>query len=648
MSTTKIINVLKSDSLEEILDALKVTSAKEVIFVLPKKSKAFSTDRDFKALSDEASRSSKSISLLCSNHEVNQRAREYGFDVLMEGQGKIDAVNQYSEDGKAGAFDEIPPWGERELPGVPVEDIDKSRKSKPAKSAKPKPKIKLNAKPRVILGESQSPDYRLVHAVKIRRVEDIISPIKDGGSNIEINKAKEKASIININRHHVSDEESDEILKEMSGSWEEKQSGIKPSSIWSDWGIDTKDKLKPKKLKKFKFKFPTIGLAGFKLPTVKPLAFVSLGIVVFLGIVIFSYGGSAKITIHPTKKPIDLVFKISASDKYSSVNDLPDKLTAKIPGQVFTVQKEISQKFDASGQKDAVQKARGKLTIYNETDVSQALVTTTRFESETKLVYRTLTSVVVPAAKVKSGQTVPGTVDVDIIADKAGPEYNTSSTAKFGVVAFREKNDLDKSAHIYGKLSEAIRGGINGKSTIVSDTDYNAAKDTLIQQLTKELNDSLKSQTLQFKIVYSSGVDAADPISTSKPDDTATNFDMKISASIKTIGFKESDLFEVIGNYAEKDGGRIVLPEKLEISYQKVYLDKVNNVLEFQAQVKGNEFSKIDPDTFVDNLVGKKEQDLRDYLAANADIESAKVVLAPFWIKKVPADTNRIKFDIEY
>ena len=41
MASTKIINVLKDDSFDEIIDLFKATPAEEVIFVLPKSAKAF-------------------------------------------------------------------------------------------------------------------------------------------------------------------------------------------------------------------------------------------------------------------------------------------------------------------------------------------------------------------------------------------------------------------------------------------------------------------------------------------------------------------------------------------------------------------------------------------------------------------------------
>ena len=65
MASTKIINVLKDDQFEEILDLFKETSAKEVIFVLPKRSKAFTSEEHFIILANEALKSEKKISVLC-------------------------------------------------------------------------------------------------------------------------------------------------------------------------------------------------------------------------------------------------------------------------------------------------------------------------------------------------------------------------------------------------------------------------------------------------------------------------------------------------------------------------------------------------------------------------------------------------------
>ncbi|MEK7138924.1 MAG: hypothetical protein AAB799_01965, partial [Patescibacteria group bacterium] len=80
MSSTKIINVLRDDRFEELLGMVKKTDASEVIFVLPKNSKAFKTEGHFATLEKE--RGEKSITFLCLNSEVNKLAKQYKFDVL--------------------------------------------------------------------------------------------------------------------------------------------------------------------------------------------------------------------------------------------------------------------------------------------------------------------------------------------------------------------------------------------------------------------------------------------------------------------------------------------------------------------------------------------------------------------------------------
>src|SRR3990167_9140220 len=99
MASTKISNVLKDDKFEEILDLFKNTAAKEVIFVLPKTSKAFKNEEHFIILDNEAKKSDKKISLLCSSPDTNKLAKKYKFDVLLAKSGDekplITAVNQF-------------------------------------------------------------------------------------------------------------------------------------------------------------------------------------------------------------------------------------------------------------------------------------------------------------------------------------------------------------------------------------------------------------------------------------------------------------------------------------------------------------------------------------------------------------------------
>ena len=111
MASTKIINVLKDDKFEEILDLFRNTPAKEVIFVLPKTSKAFKNEGHFVILENEARKSNKKVSLLCSNSDTNKLAGKYNFDVLLAKEDNsnplIKTVNQIDSEKSGGVDDEI-------------------------------------------------------------------------------------------------------------------------------------------------------------------------------------------------------------------------------------------------------------------------------------------------------------------------------------------------------------------------------------------------------------------------------------------------------------------------------------------------------------------------------------------------------------
>src|SRR3989338_2296390 len=566
MPATKIINVLRDDSFGEILDIFKGASAKEVIFVLPKTCKAFRDEKDFMILGEEASKTEKTISFLCSNPDINKIAKKYNFEVLLA-KNKNDAnfintVNEYSEE-------------------QPTQESVQ--------------------------------EYKVVNAVK--KVADVMTQEEEDTKNLKIKPKREKSSKVNIDIDNV---------------WKEQEKRATSSNIWAD-------------------RAPKINWSGKKKINLKINLIAALAIVaaILLGTVLYISTGSAKIIVKPEKRPVDFKLRVLASDRYAGT----DPAFNRIPGQLFTIEKSVSQTFKATGQKDAVQKARGKITVHNELTTPQPLVATTRFESESRagqagLVFRTLKNITVPAAKIKNGKVTTGTIEVEVIADKAGQEYNVSS-GKFVIVAFREKGDTERYEKIYGLSDESMHGGINGKATVVSESDYNSAKEALTQKVSKDTEEALKSQASQFKIIDPSGVVIKNPESTAEIDNAASHFTMTVSASIKTVGFKEEDLYKLVSEHSRDTNNLVILPDKIELEYDNVKLTPTGN-LEFDIIVTGNGYAPIDEEELILSLLGKKEKDIRSYLQNNPDIESARVILSPFWVNKVPKNRDKVLYQAEY
>jgi len=569
MASTKIINVLKDDKFEEILDLFKNTPAKEVIFVLPKTSKAFKNEEHFVILENEAGKSGKKISLLCSNPDTNKLAKKYKFDVLLAN-------------------------NETDKPLITVANQFDTRED-----------------------EAEKEEYQAITVSKIKKgLEGII---RQSGMPLKISSSRERPVTLDIKKRPAY-----QPIDEIKNVWKDQSERVQKENIWA--GINNRTK---KSLRNFPKK-----------------SLIILGVISFvmLGIIIYISTGSAKIDITPHKQLLDIQLKVSASDKFSIV----EVGLNKIPGQLFNVEKSADQTFPTTGEKEVAQKARGKITVFNEYGTTpQVLIATTRFQTPGGLVFRTLKGITVPGTKVENGKIIPGSIVVEVIADKPGQAYNIPAS-KFGIPAFNEHNDPGRFEKIYGKSNEAMTGGAIGKAKVVTDTDFGTAKQILSDQVTKNAEDSLKTQTSGLKVINASAIKLKEPESTAKTDEAADNFTMAISGSIKTVGFKEDDLKGLIKQSIDKTQNLTVIPEKLTISYDNIMFDETNDTLVFTVNIKGTSYAKIDIDKIMTDLSGKNEAEIRSYFKGAANIESVKIVLSPFWVKKVPQEKERTKLQINY
>lgn len=613
MPSTKIINVLKDDSFDEVASIFKETSAKEVIFVLPKKSKAFAKESQFSALRELADEAGRSATFLCSNHDTNELARSYKFEVLLPKQTQkrqrpaIKVVNQIEE---------------KEEP-IDTEEIREELEDEFARSF-----ADVNA-------NEGAPAETATIDIPVRApkgMADIVIP-DDDSRPVKVPKHHEDNVDLEVRHDEEYDGLSSRALKEIGNSWKQSPAATAAlsrvnygsTSIWKKWfGMGRT------KRKSIDFKNPK---SSKKLVT----GLMSLALIVFVAIIYISVG-SARIEIKPQKKPLDLKLTISASDRYSSI----DTAFNRIPGQLFIINKTVAQEFQATGQRDVAQKARGKITIYNELNSPQQLIATTRFVSANGLLFRTLNNVTVPAAK-----TQPGSIDVEVIADKASPDYNIDP-GKFTIPAFKEKGDTVKYQKIYGQSSEKFRGGTNGKSKVITESDFMGAKEALTERLKNEIKSQLQSEVAGLKVITNDAVTVGNITSSAQIDDGVDSFTMSIPGALKTIGFKEADLRQLLTLYIEKTNSAKAIPEKLELSYGNGRFNTTTEAMEFTVTVKGSTYDQINEVKIASDLSGKSESAIRTYIQGVQSVESAKVILSPFWITSVPKDSKKVHITVIY
>ena len=643
MPSTKIINVLKDDKFEEILDIFKNTQAKEVIFVLPKKNNALKDEEHFIILSNEAQKADKTVSLLCSNPEINALGKRYDFDILMPKPSSsssnkspnkpIMLVNQIEPDEQRDEEDndifekEEKDENKLEQDGDEKEDDEEKKKNKDEETEDE------NLSPAVSRENRTSDDFDIITTSAPfktnRSLSEIIKSKDEDKINIKILQRKEQERGININKSQA-EEKTNQIKSvwQFNDSYSES-SRRKDDSLWNLINLSGKRFLKIKKI--------------FGAGSPKYLVILCSGILILLFAAVFLISGSAKIDIKPQKKEINFSLKISASDKYSSV----DTTFNKIPGQLFNIEEVATQTFQATGQREVAQKAKGAITVYNEYGTTpQTLIATTRFESPEGFIFRTLKTIVVPGTKVENGKIIPGSISVEIIADKPGPSYNISPS-KFTIPAFKEKGDTDRYGKFYGQSSEPMKSGVSGMAKVITDSDYTNAISALTAAVKTAVAESLQTQTSGLKIINASAVTMKNPDSNARIDEATDSFIMTVSGFIKTIGFKQEDLNKILKQYAEKDSNITVVPDKLDVSFDKITLTD-NNFLDFTVSVKGNGYAQINIQKILSDILGNNTAQIKNYFQNAKEITSAKVLLSPFWIKKIPKNKEKIRLNLIY
>jgi len=392
---------------------------------------------------------------------------------------------------------------------------------------------------------------------------------------------------------------------------------------------------KPRSKKKFSWPRFDFSVFSFKFLSV----FLGAALVLAAGVLYFVLP-RAEVNIFPKTEALEQNFSVSA-EKSSQKIDLEDQ---KIPAQFLKIEKSESKEFAATGKRQFNEKARGTITVFNEYSSSpQTLVATTRFISENGQVFRTAKTITVPGAKIEEGKIIASSIDVEVVADKAGSEYNIDP-AKFTIPGFK---DTPKYAAFYGRSKTAMTGGAVGEAKIVSQDDFNKAKEEIWKGLEESLDKEIRLQIPDGLKLLDNALKKE--IASLEPSvevgGRTERFSLTVKGSAKAMIFNEDDLKKLIEESLAEDSieGEKVKTRDLEITYKNVSPDFDRLKLAFEAAVSGKIVWQVDEPAIKSLIVKKNQNEIKDIFSQRQEIERAQIILWPFWVKEVPADQNRIK-----
>ncbi len=346
-------------------------------------------------------------------------------------------------------------------------------------------------------------------------------------------------------------------------------------------------------------------------------------------------------------------------EKLFSVDISEEVLNSVLPATIFETDffEEI-RTFSATGTETAETKATGTVTIENRHwDNNQPLIEGTRFESPDGKIFRAKDGVVVPGRRYEGGNIIPGKVEVEVIADEPGREYNIEPT-EFILPGLRGAPSYEGVRAVSEK---SMIGGAIGERTVVSQEDIERGREEVLQALLRQGKNILMSQKGEdFLFDHDSQFNyeiEAEEVS-ARPGEEADSFTVKIRTRIDSLTFREEDLRTILKKSILTEVDPIdeqnlerelkVYKESLSFNYGLENVDWERGTAQLRVNFVGEVYSSLSDFRLKEIAMGKSRSELESFLNNQDFIRESRVRFKPFGIGGVPDNSERIKIKTNF
>lgn len=365
---------------------------------------------------------------------------------------------------------------------------------------------------------------------------------------------------------------------------------------------------------------------------------VAVGSVLFLVFALSYLFSDAKILIIPKTKNVTANLDISA---------VKDVAPGTLSFDLMAISGETSKAVIAGPEKDVVVSAKGKVIIYNAYGTSsQPLAIDTRLEGSNGKIYKTTTPLTVPGMQ----GDAPGSIEASVYGAEGGPEYN-SGPLDFKIFGFKGTSKYEK---FYARSVGDMTGGFEGKTVDISDAD----RAQLLKDLRVALREKLQKQALgQIPpgfILYKDAISIntnGDNITTTTNNNTTT---ATLKGTLSGFIFEEKKLTQKIAENvlaSPEEASQISIPNIEDLAFtlvnnENLPTDMSNIHFNLSGEIKLVYI--IDNEKLISEVAGQSKKEFNSTLTNYPNIDSARLVLRPFWKTSLPDEPKNITIVTDY
>ncbi|MEI6494996.1 MAG: hypothetical protein WCO03_02955 [bacterium] len=373
---------------------------------------------------------------------------------------------------------------------------------------------------------------------------------------------------------------------------------------------------------------------------VKILAWLLIIIlVIIIGYAVSAMFVTATIKVTPRQAGV-MIENTFQTSKTAPINDLDY-------GIMTGVRLQSSRQVPATGVEKVERKAAGRVTIFNEFSAdAQVLVKNTRVATDDGKIYRIQEAVKVPGMK----GSVPGSIEVLAMADKAGDTYNIGQT-NLKIPGFIGGPRYDK---FYAKTVDSMTGGFIGDIKKISKDDRAKAKEEIEKELQDKVLAQAKTKVPKDFILF----DNATFIKFREVEvSSATGSDSNMAviteeAELSGLVFNVDKLATFLAKnmISDFDGSSVTLVDPSGLEFRLMDKEKIDlatvDTITFSLKGRASFLWKLDEGALKDKMLSVKNGDYVGVFGQFTAIDRAEIKFSPSWIRSFPKDPKKIK--VEY
>lgn len=326
---------------------------------------------------------------------------------------------------------------------------------------------------------------------------------------------------------------------------------------------------------------------------------------------------TVQITVSP--KPISqdetITFSTTAASDFTNNIIAAKTITASVDGDATT---------DATGKKDVGEKAKGSVTLYNNSTDPVTLSTNTTLKATSGQTFALDSSTQIPASTgdVFTG-TKPGTVQASITATEIGPDSNIPEGTRFSI-----GNNSDVAA----KNDAAFSGGTKKAITIVSKEDLAKLRTELVKKFQGNGQTALSQKSMSGETILPIVGDATlqNEKFDKKEGEEAKKVTLRGSVTFSGMSYQNDDL----NNYAQTilkekfDQDTTIAPNSINASVKDV-TRKNSKAANASVTIQAGILPQIDTNDVIDTIKDKSYTKAREAVANLPQVSKADITFNP-------------------